>query len=85
MKFKGQRDFYPWYLDGYKIRAMYLHEYSIVGTVMDSRVCAGGVVKHWVKLDEPIFLNFSDEPMRKHVYVLEHWLDDKNELSEILG
>ena len=84
MKFKGQRDFYPWVLNGHKIKGNYLGDYPIVGIVKDSRVCYGGIVKHWVELDKPIFVNFSDEPMRKHVYILEHWDETENELEEII-
>lgn len=82
----GQRDLHKWYLEGKKVKVMYLGEYPAVGTVKSSRVCYGGAIKHWVELDEPIFVNFdSDEGKRRDaVYILEHWNAEENELLEIL-
>jgi hypothetical protein len=31
-------------------------DYPFIGTVVESRVCYGGEVKHTVELDEPIFV-----------------------------
>jgi len=84
MKFKGQRDFHTWNLEGKKIRGMYLGEYHFTGVVESTRVCLAGVLKHWVKLDTPIYVAFSDEPERTHVYILEHFDEEENELEEIL-
>lgn len=80
------RDFHKWHLEGKKVKVMYLGEYPAVGTVKSSRVCYGGAIKHWVELDEPIFVNFdSDEGKRRDaVYILEHWKAEENELLEIL-
>jgi hypothetical protein len=84
MKFKGQRDFHTWYLEGKKVKGSYLGEYPFTGVVENTRVCLGGVLKHWVKLDAPIYVTFSDEPERTHVYILEHFDEEENELEEIL-
>ena len=81
--FIGTRDLHPWYLDGYKVRALYIQEFECVGTVVSSRVCYGGAVSHWVKLDEPLSVPYSDEPSRTHVSITEHYNAEMNELLEI--
>ena len=84
--FIGQRDFHKWHLEGKRVKVSYLNEYEAVGTVVDSRVCYGGMVKHQVKLDKPIKLSFntSDGPYRDTVNILEHYDPEENELMEIL-
>ena len=80
------RDFHKWHLEGKKVKVMYLGEYEGVGVVESSRVTYGGMVKHWVKLDKPIELNFDTDEgrFRDAVYIYEHWKEDENELLEIL-
>ena len=85
MKFKGQRDMHPWHLKGKKIKGLYLWEYPCIGTVESTRVCYGGELEHWVKLDTPIYVPFSVDSERTHVYILEHFEEDENELEEILA
>ena len=83
--FIGQRDFHKWYLEGKRVKASYLGEFEATGTVESSRVCYGGAVKHYVRLDTPIKVNFdSEHPYRDAVYILEHWEEEENELLEIL-
>lgn len=82
--FIGTRDLHPWYLDGYKVRAMYLQDFEVVGTVVQSRVKYGGAVSHWVELDEPMHIPYSDEPYRTHASITEHYNSEMNELLEIL-
>lgn len=83
--FIGQRDFNKWHLEGKRVKVSYLGEYEAIGVVESSRVCYGGAVKHYVRLNSPIKVNFdSQDPYRDAVYILEHWKDDENELLEIL-
>lgn len=83
--FQGQRNKNPWYLEGKKVKGVYLDEYVCAGTVLESRVCYGGAVKHLVELDEPIYVNFSsgEDAKRTKVYLIENQKEDENELMEI--
>ena len=83
--FNGQRDFHKWHLEGKRVKVSYLGEYEATGVVESSRVCYGGTVKHYVRLDTPVKVIFdSEDPYRDAVYILEHFNADENELLEIL-
>lgn len=43
-----------WILEGQRVRGMYLEEFPVEGTVVESRVTFGGGVKHTIALDTPI-------------------------------
>lgn len=63
-----------WNLEGKRVSAMYISKHLVTGTVVCSRVCYGGEVKHTIKLDREIAdskLGFSYEAgdgvvVRKH-------------------
>ena len=83
--FIGQRNLHKWHLEGKVVKIAYLGEYEAIGTVVDSRVCYGGTVKHYVRLDSPVKVSFdSEDPYRDAVYILEHFDADENQLLEIL-
>jgi hypothetical protein len=52
----------PWDLEGRRIRASYLIDMPVVGTVLSSRVKYGGEVQHTVKLDVPLAMRWRTEP-----------------------
>jgi hypothetical protein len=45
-----------WHIEGARVEGRYMGVYPFTGTVVESRVCYGGQVKHTVELDEPIFV-----------------------------
>jgi hypothetical protein len=51
-----------WNLEGRRIRASYLIDMPVVGTVLESRVKYGGEVQHRVKLDVPLAMKWRTEP-----------------------
>jgi hypothetical protein len=51
-----------WNKDGSTIKAKYLGEYEFTGVVQESRVSYGGRVLYTVVCDEPIVLDFCNEP-----------------------
>lgn len=51
-----------WIREGQKVRAAYLSEYIITGTVLESRVKYGGEVAHTLLLDKPLELRWRSEP-----------------------
>lgn len=51
-----------WILDGSRIKAKYLGDTIVEGTVVDSRVKYGGEVQYTVKLDKPVQFRWRSEP-----------------------
>jgi hypothetical protein len=51
-----------WNLEGRRIRASYLIDMPVVGTVLESRVKYGGQVQHTVHLDVPLAMKWRTEP-----------------------
>jgi len=47
---------FSWHIEGARVEGRYMGDYPFTGTVVESRVCYGGEVKHTVELDEPIFV-----------------------------
>jgi hypothetical protein len=45
-----------WVLEGKRVRAEYHGLFPVEGTVILSRVCYGGAVKHTVSLPEPVMI-----------------------------
>jgi hypothetical protein len=45
-----------WNKDGSTIKALYLSEHIVRGTVIESRVKYGGTVSYWLKLENPTFI-----------------------------
>lgn len=43
-----------WYREGQRVVGVYLGQYTVTGTVTESRVRYGGTVQHTVKLDAPV-------------------------------
>jgi hypothetical protein len=86
MKFNGQRDFHKWHLEGKRVKVSYLDSPLVEGVVQSSRICYGGTVNHWVKLDQPLRFSWDapDLEPREYVSILEHWDEAENELFEIL-
>jgi hypothetical protein len=66
-----------WNLEGRRIRASYLIDMPVVGTVLSSRVKYGGEVQHTVKLDVPLTMKWRTEPA-------DRVLIDHSKVMEIL-
>ena len=43
-----------WILDGARVRGLYLEQFEVEGTVIDSRITYGGGVKYTIALDTPM-------------------------------
>lgn len=55
-----------WIREGQRVRAAYLTDTIVVGTVLESRVKYGGAVQHTLVLDEPIMLRWrGTEPVSR--------------------
>jgi len=55
-----------WIREGQRVRAAYLTDTVVVGTVVESRVKYGGTVQHTLVLDEPIHLRWrGTEPVSR--------------------
>lgn len=54
-----------WIREGQRVRAAYLTDTIVVGTVLESRVKYGGTVQHTLVLDEPITLRWRSEPVTR--------------------
>lgn len=86
MKFQGNnghRDFHEWNLEGKRIRGIYLQEVEVIGTVQSSRVKYGGDISHWVVLDTPVHIYFSEEDLHTSLLILDSGDPARNELLEV--
>lgn len=54
-----------WIRKGQRVRAAYLTDTIVVGTVVESRVKYGGTVQHTLVLDEPITFRWRSEPVTR--------------------
>ena len=54
-----------WIREGQRVRAAYLTDTIVVGTVLESRVKYGGTVQHTLVLDQPIMLRWRSEPVTR--------------------
>ena len=45
-----------WHIEGARVEGRYMGDYPFTGTVVESRVCYGGEVKHTVQVDEPLIV-----------------------------
>lgn len=51
-----------WNLEGKRVRAAYLIDMPVVGTVLESRVMYGGRIQHRIQLDTPLAMRWRTEP-----------------------
>jgi hypothetical protein len=83
--YQGQRDFHRWDIEGKRVLISYLGYGEQTGTVVSSRVKYGGMVQHWVKLDETLSLPWDAvTEARTHVSVDDSAFESTNELLKIL-
>ena len=43
-----------WNKQGQRVAGIYLGAYTVTGTVVESRLCSGGAVRHELALDQPM-------------------------------
>lgn len=65
-----------WNLEGYRVTGRTMHNELVSGVVEMSRVAFGGIVKHYVKLDQPVRRRYRELPT-------EHIILTRAQLIEI--